>query len=368
MSFTIKNLSVTYYEINESNIFTNGDCISGHVTLEVMKETKINSFKIKATGKAHVSWSEHCGRLHRFYSDNEIYFKSAQYFIQDQKDEEQDGIPLLTDQDGQPYSNTVAPGCHLFPFTFHLPQEEMPPSFKGVHGKIVYFLEAKLTRSMRIPSKARTEFTFVSKPDPSYEAEPFVQQDFTEKKLKFFNNGSVSMNISIDNMEYPVGDGITVTGLIENNSSRPIRPKYFLYQKQSCFADKERKVNTRDILREEGDIIEPSTSTNVTKVLNIPFSIPPSVLTSDILKVEYRLRVYLDVKFALDPEIKFEVELLPPRQVTGWKPLSDSGSSSSEACRSNSQEEAYTVSFSDPPPPYSEYDVYPTSSDAPMKP
>ena len=87
MSFTIKNLSVTYYEINESNIFTNGDCISGHVTLEVMKETKINSFKIKATGKAHVSWSEHCGRLHRFYSDNEIYFKSAQYFIQDQKDE-----------------------------------------------------------------------------------------------------------------------------------------------------------------------------------------------------------------------------------------------------------------------------------------
>ena len=58
--------------------------------------------------------------------------------------------------------------------------------------------------------------------------------------------------------------------------------------------------------------------------------------------VLFLFQVYLDVKFALDPEIKFEVELLPPRQVTGCKPLSDSGSSSSEACRSNSQEEAAT--------------------------
>lgn len=64
-----------------------------------------------------------------------------------------------------------------------------------------------------------------------------------------------------------------------------------LYQKQSCFADKERKVNTRDILREEGESIEPSTSVNLHKVLNIPSSISISILTSEILKVEYRLVV-----------------------------------------------------------------------------
>lgn len=87
MSFTIKNLSITYDEINESNVFTNGDCISGHVSLEVSKETKINSFRIKAKGKARVSWSEQFGYHYRYYLDSEVYFKSVQYFIKEQKDD-----------------------------------------------------------------------------------------------------------------------------------------------------------------------------------------------------------------------------------------------------------------------------------------
>ncbi|KAL2092379.1 hypothetical protein ACEWY4_012177 [Coilia grayii] len=367
MSFTIKSLSVTYDEINESNTFTCGDCISGHVTLEVTKETKINYFKVKAKGEARVSWSDDVGPINHYYSNNETYFKLTEYFMQKKKDEGQDGIPLLTDQAGKPYSNTLAPGCHLFPFSFHLPQADLPPSFKGVHCKIVYYLEAKLSRSMRIPSKARTEFTYVSKLDPNHRALQLVQQDFKEEKL-FLNNGSVSMDISIDNTEYSLGEGITVTGRIENNCSRPAKPIYCLYQKQSCFADKERKVNTRDILKEEGDLVEPSTSTAVTKVLSIPCNISTTVLNSNILAIEYRLRVYLDVKFGFGPIIKFQVGLLPPRLGSGWRPLPQDGDSSDmEASGGNSQEESYTFSYSDSPPPYSECEKYPSCSDAALK-
>lgn len=75
-------------------------------------------------------------------------------------------------------------------------------------------------------------------------------------------------------------------------------------------------------------------------------------------------QVYLDVKYALDPEIKFEVELLPPRQVSGWRPLVEDGESGSSA---EGHDKAYTVSFSDSPPPYSDYEMYPTSSNAPVE-
>lgn len=37
----------------------------------------------------------------------------------------------------------------------------MPPSFKGADGKIVYSLEARLSRSMRINQKDLTKLTFV---------------------------------------------------------------------------------------------------------------------------------------------------------------------------------------------------------------
>ena len=48
---------------------------------------------------------------------------------------------------------------------FLFPPREMPNSFKGSVGKVIYILEARLSRSMRIDSTAVTEFNFVSRPN-----------------------------------------------------------------------------------------------------------------------------------------------------------------------------------------------------------
>lgn len=45
----------------------------------------------------------------------------------------------------------------------------MPPSFKGADGKIVYSLEARLSRSMRIDQTDLTKITFVPTVDWSEE-------------------------------------------------------------------------------------------------------------------------------------------------------------------------------------------------------
>lgn len=47
----------------------------------------------------------------------------------------------------------------------------MPPSFKGADGNIVYSLEARLSRSMRIDKKDLTKLTFVPRVDWSLEPE-----------------------------------------------------------------------------------------------------------------------------------------------------------------------------------------------------
>lgn len=80
---TIKQLSLTYEAVNNSNTFTNGDVINGRVVFEVTKEVKIESLYVKCKGEAKVSWSERHNDRDHHYSATERYFKLKQYFMQD---------------------------------------------------------------------------------------------------------------------------------------------------------------------------------------------------------------------------------------------------------------------------------------------
>lgn len=80
-------------------------------------------------------------------------------------------------------------------------------------------------------------------------------------------------------------------GVIQNNSSREIKPKYSLYWKHSFFAMGRRRVNTNEVLKEVGEPIQPNARQTVTKVLNLPQDIAASILNCSILKAEYRLKV-----------------------------------------------------------------------------
>lgn len=122
MSKSIKEFSLHYDPINESNTFTSGDIVEGRVVLEVIKEIKVDSFFVKLTGDAHVSWTEGSGDDETTYSDHERYFKLKQYFIQEssKKGEGEKNTTLI---DGETYGPVISPGCHVFPFRFQLPKQ-----------------------------------------------------------------------------------------------------------------------------------------------------------------------------------------------------------------------------------------------------
>uniref|UniRef100_A0A667ZNQ9 Zgc:110626 n=1 Tax=Myripristis murdjan TaxID=586833 RepID=A0A667ZNQ9_9TELE len=275
MSSTVKNITVHYNPINEANTFTKGDIVSGHIALELAKECHVESLSIKFKGKAEVMWTERHGQTTVVYHSKDKYFSIKQFFIR--KEEGQD-------------RNVIAPGHHIYPFTFQFPTKDMPSSFHGSAGKIVYSLEARLSRSMRIDSKDTTKITFVSKPDLSKTCTT-PQHDSKDKKMKFFTSGTVGMDVSLEKMGYQQGEGIKVIALIQNDSSRDIKPKYCVYKKHSFFANKKRRLHTKDLFKEVGQPIPPSTHQRVTQVLTIPADLEPSILNCSIIKAEYRLRV-----------------------------------------------------------------------------
>lgn len=322
MSSTVKSLSVSYdVAPNPSNTFTNGDWVSGQVTLELLKDCQIESLFVKFKGKADVMWTVHTGSTTTVYSSKEKYFSTKHYFIRDSSHKEDHDETLMTNQHGETHSSVVPPGCHVYPFRFQIPFQDMPSSFTGRYGKIAYSLKAVLSRSMRINKKDSTKINFIAKEDLSSGSmlmEP--QHESKEKKMKLLNSGKVSMDVNLEKTGFFQGEGLKVVAYIVNNSSREIKPKYTVYRKHSFFADGNRNVHTKDLIKEVGEPIPASTSQNVTRVISIPHDVEPSILNCSIIKAEYRLRVCLDVKYASDPEIKFPIVILAAHQGSSFGP------------------------------------------------
>uniref|UniRef100_A0A671TEX9 Arrestin C-terminal-like domain-containing protein n=1 Tax=Sparus aurata TaxID=8175 RepID=A0A671TEX9_SPAAU len=270
MLSTIKSFSVGYNPINQSNTFTSGDCITGQITLELAKECEIYSLCVKLKGKAEVSWVELDGKKSKTYHAKEKYFSIKQVIIEESKEP-----GMLRLKDGQEVKGGQMSFLHLC--------DQLT--------LIVNTVNTNVSCSWQIQ-----------------------QQDITEKKLKLFSSGTVSMDANIERTGFHQGEGIKVAASINNKSSRDIKPKYLLYMKISYFAKGKRKLDCKKILKEVDDPIPPSANQAVTRVITIPPDTCVSILNCTILRVEYRLKVYLDVKYAVDPEIKFPVVILPALQ------------------------------------------------------
>lgn len=373
MPFTVKSIKVTYNPVNQENIFTNGDCVSGLVTMEVAKDFQIDSLSIKFKGKADVLWTERYGKTTVVYHSKEKYFSIKHDFIRDKNLKGDDNQTLLTNQNGETYSSVVAPGCHVYPFTFQIPFQKMPSSFTGSDGKIVYSLEAKLGRSMRISKKDSTKINFVLKADLN--SDPWLmtpQHGSKDKKMKVFTSGTVAMDVNLEKTGFFQGEGLKVLTFIQNNSSREVKPKYCAYKKHSFFAKGKRRVHTKDLLKEVGEPIPPSANEKVSRVITIPHDLEPSILNCNIIKVEYRLRVYLDVKYASDPEIKFPIVILPASQVAAMAPPPPAASGFGFEPFGNTDPPAWGIvppqppaapQSLAPPPPYGAYGLYPPLTD-----
>uniref|UniRef100_A0A3P9CBS5 Arrestin domain-containing protein 3 n=1 Tax=Maylandia zebra TaxID=106582 RepID=A0A3P9CBS5_9CICH len=284
---TIRNFKINFIRHDGRNSFSSGDQIIGHISFDLTKETKITSITTRLKGNVNVHWTAGGGggkqETRKRYSARLDFFDLKGVILQEDRVTRGTKLQL---------------GTHVYPFTCQLPLGELPSSFRGSHGKIV--LEANLSHSVRKDSKAKLMVPL-------------------QTKMNLFTSGSVAMDVSIPKTAFLQGEDIKVMASVQNKSSRDIKLKYCLYRKNSYFANKKRKLETKDILKEEGEIITvPSTET-------------ASVLNCNIIKLENRLRVHLDVKYASDPEIKFPIIILPALEGSDKQQSSDYSASGFEA-------------------------------------
>ncbi|XP_040899230.1 arrestin domain-containing protein 3-like [Toxotes jaculatrix] len=290
----IKELSLTYEALNAAGTFSEGDILTGTVSVTLSKEVKVKKLFVKAKGDANVRWTEGSGDNERSYSAHRRYFKVKEWLVA---------------ENGK---GTVLPqGVHLFKFKLQIPQGDMPSSFVGLHGRIVYMLEAKLCRGWRFPSKVHKVINFVSRSLQQSERVMCQQHGSVSKEVGVFSKKAVEMSATMDRKFCSPGDTLSVVAKIHNSSSKKVTPKFSLQQKTVYRASGSTNTCDKSLLKMSGNPIPPCSEETVSCQLKIPADASYSLQNCEIVSVSYYLKVYLDISFAFDPEVVFPLIILP---------------------------------------------------------
>nr|XP_046242996.1 arrestin domain-containing protein 3-like [Scatophagus argus] len=287
----IKNFRVIYEALNNEHTFTAGDVVVGAVTFTLTEETKLKKLKVKVKGEARVHWSEGTGERKRSHSAHTSYFKAKEYLAEE---------------------GTVLPqGAHSFNFKLKIPEGDMPSSFKGLHGKIVYTLEAKLSRSWKLSSFEQTELKFVSKSLTHHGQLMCPQTGSVDKEVGVFSKGQVHMSVTVDRKVCSPGDTLSIVAKICNSSSKEMTPKFSLEQKIVYRAHASTTSSGLRMCKMAGDTIKSHSEQTASCQLKIPVDAIFSLHNCDIISVEYYLKVYLDISFKIDPEVRLPLLIVP---------------------------------------------------------
>ncbi|XP_029961451.1 arrestin domain-containing protein 3-like [Salarias fasciatus] len=291
---SIKSLTLTYDALNEAASFSEGDTITGRVTLALLKETTVEGLFVKAKGDANVRWTHKSGDRTHTYSSHRRYFKLKQFLIPEDTNE-----------------TVLRAGNHVYNFSFRIPREGMPSSFKGSHGKIVYCLEAKLSRSWKMDTTAYKEIIFATKAFPNFQALMSPQAGSTRKEIGLFSKGNVNMDVTIDKGAFAAGETIAVVATINNSSSSEMTPKFTLQQQIVYRANGHTKQESNNVQKVADNCISSQTQKEVRCMLRIPKDLMMTIHNCDIISVSYHLKVSLDISFAFDPKVVFPVAIIP---------------------------------------------------------
>ncbi|XP_048108895.1 arrestin domain-containing protein 2, partial [Alosa alosa] len=339
-------------------VYTSGEMVTGQVVLELNRDIKVRSMRVLGRGVATAHWLENrsvgMNTVYNDYTSKLTYFRKRQHLIRDNGE------------------LTILPaGKHEFPFSFQLPEETLVTSFEGKHGSIRYWVKVKLHRPWCTVRKIKKEFTVIEPIDINTPALLAPQAGTKDKNARVWyrNFGQVSVTAKIDRKGYTPGEVIPVFAEFDNATSRSIVPKAYITQTQTFIARGTMKQKRAVVATLCGDPVGARRrETWHGRAIKIP-PVGPSILQCRIIKVEYTLKVCVDVPGT--SKLFLELPL-----VMGTIPLHPFGS------RTSSVSSQYSVNLEwirmaiaeqpEPPPEYSsvvtDAEAVQNSSSAPCSP
>ncbi|XP_055030752.2 arrestin domain-containing protein 4 [Misgurnus anguillicaudatus] len=285
---TLNTLAVVFN--NEQKIcYSPGNVVAGRVLLQLSAPTKVEAIEVLVKGCARVRWPDklsQCSQQRNLLSLSKTL--AAATGTQD----------LILDC-----------GFHEFPFKLELPQTPLVSSFIGKHGCVYYMAQAVLKLPHHKNQCVSRRLFIISHTDVNIPALTSPVSQTCEKMIGrwIFTSGPISLTVSIDRKGYCNGESIPISAEIKNGSSCLVVPKAAMYQIQTYMANGKRKIFKHKVASARGNIVPSHFSDRWSgNVFMIP-PVCPSILNSDILKVEYRLAVIVQISGTKNLKVEFPI-------------------------------------------------------------
>ncbi|XP_061842524.1 arrestin domain-containing protein 3-like [Nerophis lumbriciformis] len=284
---------------NDRNTFYSGDAITGQISFELPKATKIRSVSMCLKGQAHVHWSAGGGkkRNKRHYSAKINFFNLKSMILTEGAVGEAAKLPA---------------GRHVYPFTCHIPQGDFPSSFRGPCGQISYRLTVSIDRPWHLSKDFVTEFNFVHHIDTSQPDlfSPLSGSNNMNVGFLCCASGLITMKASVEKKVFTLGETVKLICDFSNTSSRTVTPKVKLLQKQHYYTQNRahRRLVVKNLVSQTGLPYGASTSVIRTEMsVTIPTDTSLSISNCSILEVEYVIELKLGVSASPNLTVLFPI-------------------------------------------------------------
>ncbi|XP_074525525.1 uncharacterized protein LOC141789900 isoform X2 [Halichoeres trimaculatus] len=127
------------------------------------------------------------------------------------------------------------------------------------------------------------------------------------------DKGGVQMTAIADKQICSPGDTLSVTAKICNSSSKKMKPKFNLMQTVTYSAGSSNNHCCKSLCKVVGETIAPNSQETASCQLMVSPDAIYTLNNCEIVSVDYFIKVYLDIKFAIDPEVVLPLIIGPAK-------------------------------------------------------
>ncbi|EDV21374.1 uncharacterized protein TRIADDRAFT_11395, partial [Trichoplax adhaerens] len=301
----IKSYTINFSK-NQKAYFP-GQTISGVVTIVLTESTRIKSIKIGIFGEAKTRIAYKSGDDTKTAYQNQKFLEHVTLNICLLK-------CLLDRNDKNLENHLLLAGQYRYPFAFRLPTSDILPStFESIQpgNSIRYLVESWIELPLRVPPICKKPFTFLQVIDcnaPNFEP-PLPLEN--EKSICCWccQSGPLIIRAAIDKKAFVPGEKVTLlTAEIENYTDRNMNGiAISLLQMVTRRAKGILSTKSYASLAQSETIKQGCSFTWNDKSITIP-CLPPTNSLSNILKVEYFIKVY--VKVPMEPNLTIDLPVI----------------------------------------------------------
>lgn len=298
--------------------FTGGEVISGELELQIDTAIPVRGVRLLLHGYEQSYWSRGAGRIRSSGTGGSRTTNSETLDLLKEEitlfgDPPLDTAALISDSFAGLFDtghyHTLEPGNHRYPFSFTLP-EHLPGDYEGSSGrsKIHYLLRGYLD----IPLKIDVEKTVPLTIQETHDRSTGKPVSAVNEKALFDAGSFVKMEASLEKDVFLPGESVDCRLSVENGSGKPVQAVTVSLQRvETLRANDASTVNIEEVITKRYDqsILPTGEPAELSLRFAIPDNLYPTIVSSRLVQVEYRMVVALEIPWASGLEIPWAMDL-----------------------------------------------------------